>query len=110
MTKQTIDEIRKNDTKVAVEFNNIQFTSCNDTIHDAPPNTIFIYDMICGMHINGPHLRLSRLTDGGPIYEIVNDTVCMQYPLRPYPMEITINDFAIEKISDERFCTVYINK
>jgi hypothetical protein len=110
MTKQTINEIRKSNTKSSVLFNNIQFTSCDDKILNAPENNILISDTLCGMHINGPHLRISKLTDGGGIYEIVNDTVCSSYALNTYPRGITTNDFAIETLSDERFCNIYINK
>lgn len=110
MTKQTIDEIKKIGTKSGFTFNGIHFTSCDDKIQNAPPNTILIYDVMCGMQVSGPRLRISRLSDGGGIYEIFNDPVCGQYALNTYPRGITTNDFAVEKLSDERFCTIYINK
>lgn len=110
MKKQTIDEIKKIGTKSGFTFNGIHFTSCDDKIQNAPPNSILIYDVMCGMQVSGPRLRISRLSDGGGIYEIFNDPVCGQYALNTYSQGITTNDFAVEKLSDERFCTVYINK
>jgi hypothetical protein len=110
MTKQTMNDIQKIDTRLTFTYNGIQFISCDENVKTAPVNTIVIYDMQCNMHINESHVRVSKLTDGGGIYEIFNDPVCGKYSLNPYPSGISTNDFSVETLSDERFCTVYINK
>lgn len=54
------------------------------------------------------YLSIPALSSGGEIYRIYNDKICSRYKLSLYPFNFSINDFAIEKLSTERFCTKFI--
>ncbi|MCL5432608.1 MAG: glycosyltransferase family 39 protein [Patescibacteria group bacterium] len=54
-------------------------------------------------------LSISRLADGGTIYRIYNDTICAKYKLDRYPSSISLNDLALEKLSEKQFCETFIS-
>jgi hypothetical protein len=90
-----------------IEFQNISFVSCDDTVKSIPKNNLIIYDVNCGMNITLPHIQIVRLADAGGVFNIYNDALCSKYTLNPYPTGIKISDFNVEKQSVERFCTTY---
>ena len=106
MNETTIPVIREIHTENSFEFDNITFSSCKN--EQPANNTIAIYDALCDVKINEPHARIARLTDGGSLYQIINDTTCMKYPLNPYPSGITLNDFNLKELQEQRFCMMYL--
>lgn len=110
MTKQSMPEIKRiyaNESQN--EFQNIRFVSCDNTLQSIAGSSLVIYDVKCGMKIDAPHIRISRLTDAGGIYNIYNDTLCSPYTLNPYPTGVKISDFNVEGLSTERFCKTFFN-
>jgi len=105
MNRSTMPIIRHTDTNNRFTFDKITFSSCENG--PAPKDTIAIYDAICDAHVNEPHDRIARLSDGGSLYQIVHDKTCMQYPLNPYPIGVTMNDFKLNQLSEEHFCMIY---
>ena len=48
--------------------------------------------------------RIAEARDSGSRFYIVNDLLCKNYGLRRYPNPRRIEDFAIEKMSNQGFC------
>ena len=46
--------------------------------------------------------------DGGGVFNIYNDKVCSGYTLKRYPYNLQFSDFAVEKLSKEKFCQTFI--
>lgn len=55
-------------------------------------------------------LSIARLSDGGEIYGIYNDSICEKYTLSRYPKDITLDDFKIEQLTESRFCEKFITR
>lgn len=108
MTKQTLPLIMHINTESRFEFDEITFSSCDNG--PVPNDTIAIYDALCDKHIKEPHIRIARLIDAGGLYQIVHDKICNSYPLNPYPVGVTMNDFNINQLSERRFCILYVAK
>lgn len=56
------------------------------------------------------HNNIAQLSDGGTIYSVFNDNLCTKYNLSRYPIGITLRDFDVENLSEERFCTQFITQ
>lgn len=98
-------------TSPAFTMNGIQFKPCDLKTDVQAIEGISIIDTIhCQLVPPLPHLSISKLSDGGEIYRIYNDSICGSYNLKRYSQHITINDFAIENLSVERFCETYISR
>jgi len=96
------------------EYNNVTFTQCRDTL-DFSGNTTIVGVAIkkCGsLDFNTPqgNLAIPQLSDGGPIFRIVNDTICSKYheSLSHFPYNFSFSDFAVENLPEERFCEKFI--
>lgn len=59
------------------------------------------------MFIKQPMIAIPTLSDGGTLYMIFNDRVCGNYALSSYPTGFTIDDFDVEHLSEEQFCTKF---
>lgn len=107
--KNTYQKIRKNYKSEDFRFQNVLFAGCDRTIDPAKEKIIIIYDSNCGgLSKNISHLAIPRLSDGGQSYQIYNDSICSSFNLKRYPSNLTIDDFAIEKMSTQKFCETYI--
>lgn len=60
------------------------------------------------LFINQPMIVIPTLSDGGSLYMIFNDKICTNYALASYPTGFSINDFAIEELSEKQFCERFI--
>ncbi|MCL4200580.1 hypothetical protein KJZ67_04565 [Patescibacteria group bacterium] len=60
------------------------------------------------LFINRPMTAISSLSDGGTLYMLFNDMLCSNYALLPYPAKFTMDDFAVENLSEAAFCEKYI--
>ncbi len=96
----------------SITFDGITFTSCNNSIDVGNTNAIHIVSSICGFpSVNTlTHTKISRLSDGGTIFDIYNNSVCNRDSLSNYPHDIIQTDFAVESMPAEAFCRVYISK
>ncbi len=60
------------------------------------------------LFINKPMITIASLSDGGSLYNIFNDRVCSKYALGGYPTGFTMDDFDVERLSEEQFCTKFV--
>jgi len=110
LNNQTAGKIRKIvTTPDKVIFNNIEFAGCNNTIDPSKIKKVVLYDYVCGnLPKEAKHLTIARLSDGGESYRIYNDKLCSKFGLKQFPSGISINDFAIESLSIQKFCKTFI--
>lgn len=95
-----------------ITFDGITFTSCDNSIDVASSSAVHIVSSLCGFPTKQTmtHTKLSRLSDGGTIFDIYNNDVCNRDILSTYPNNITLKDFAVESMSASDFCTTYVSK
>ncbi len=91
------------------DFMHLKFRGCDNTIDPSSTNDLIIYDFNCGaLKKDYKHVAIPRLSDGGQSYEIFNDKICGKVNLKRYPQNIKIDDFAIENLSQQKFCETFI--
>ncbi len=95
-----------------ITFDGITFTSCDNSIDPASSSAVHIVSSLCGFPAKQTttYTKLSRLSDGGTIFDIYNNDVCNRDTLSTYPHGITLKDFAVESMSAETFCRIFISK
>lgn len=60
------------------------------------------------LFIKRPMVTIASLSDGGSLYNIFNDQICSKYALGSYPTGFTMDDFDVEHLSEEQFCTKFV--
>ena len=110
--RDTAGKIRSLVREEKYEYKNAVFTGCLSNLNFSK-ETIYIGGATskCGQidfKYNRQYLNIPRLSDGGPIYTIVNDSICGKYHLNLFPSNILISDFAINDLSEKRFCKQFI--
>jgi hypothetical protein len=109
ITNQTIPSIKKTLGAPAFTFDGIDFEPCDASAATGSATGVRLYDAGCNAVIDAPHKSITRLSDAGEIYKIMNDPLCSRYQLHRYPENITLSDFLVEKLPTKRFCELYIN-
>jgi 4-amino-4-deoxy-L-arabinose transferase-like glycosyltransferase len=90
-------------------FANLKFMGCDNTIDPSKTKDVIIYDFNCGaLKKTYPRVVIPRLSDGGQSYDIFNDKVCSGYNIKRYPVGLSVDDFAIENQSAQKFCETFI--
>lgn len=110
MNANTMPDISRIDTHLPFDFDGVHFTDCDAGVQTVPDGGLGIYDATCDMKLTGLSTHISRLTDGGALYTIINDPLCKRETLNAYPTGVTISDLAIEKLPPSRFCTIYVSQ
>lgn len=110
ITRSNIKEISTYVKTLSFSLNGLTFAPCDDHLTIIPSSTISVVDRNCTSILDVSHLSISRLSDGGEIYRIYNDSLCNGFNLKRYPQDISINDFAVNTLSTERFCETYISR
>ncbi len=110
--KNTAEKVKKLIQQNTYEYNNVKFIQCPNTLN-LPADAIIINDTSKKCRNYNPeafeyYLTIPRLSDGGALFRIVNDTVCNKYTLGRFPHNISFSDFAIENLSEKRFCEKFI--
>lgn len=93
----------------SLNYDNLKIASCPNK--QFPEGSIIISEssIRCPMlPKDSKELIIPRLSDGGAIYTIFNDSLCSKYKLKPYPQNITLSDFEIDKLSEKKFCETFI--
>ena len=107
--KDTYLQVRKVYKSDEFTFKNLKFVGCDNTIDPTQTRGLIIYDFNCGaLKKDYKHIAIPRLSDGGQSYEIFNDKICGKFNLKRYPQNIKIDDFAIENLSQQKFCETFI--
>lgn len=109
LDKGNIATIGDNYKKGVYEYDNIVFTSCTSNMNFTKRPDLFIVDSICET-IEQNHISIAKLDDGGEVYKIFNDQACSGYSLNRYPQNIKISDYAIEELSQDEFCKIYMTR
>ncbi len=109
-TIPTLSQPMKPDSPIT--FDGITFTSCDNSIDVASSSAVHVVSSLCGFPTKQTqtHTKLSRLSDGGTIFDIYNNAVCNRDTLSTYPNNITLKDFAVESMSASDFCRTFISK
>lgn len=111
ITKDTISNISSLMKTSSFEIHGVQFKPCDLQANIGKNPGISIIDIIhCKFIPDMPHLSISKLSDGGEIYRIYNDSLCNGFNPKRYPQNIAIHDFAIDTLSTERFCDTFISR
>jgi len=109
LDKSNISTIGDNYKKGIYEHGNVRFTSCSPDSDYEQSTDLFIVDSICET-IEQDHISIARLDDGGEFYKIYNDKICSSYSLNRYPQNIKLGDYAIEELSQKKFCETYVTR
>lgn len=108
-TKDTAQTIANNLNNNKHTFGNVTFLSCNKPVPFTKTNNVVIFDNQCGPGlVSGSHLSIALLKDGGEVFQIYNDKVCIGAGLSRYASGITLDDFAMESLSNKAFCEKFI--
>ncbi len=59
---------------------------------------------------NSEYLSVNEEQFGGPLYYIINDSLCSKYELQPWLRFRFVKDYTIERLNDENFCHNWIKK
>ncbi len=110
--RDTAGEIRELIKEEKYEYKNVVFTGCLSNLNSSK-DTVYIGVAIskCGnvdFTLRGDNLNIPRLSDGGPIYRIVNDNLCGKHHLNLFPSNILVSDFDINNLPEKRFCKQFI--
>lgn len=109
-TKNTAESVRDAFSSQPLTYQNISYITCDENIA-YQEDDIVIAPLLKECHAipkEKPYVSIAQLSDGGEIYRVYNDSICSSYTLSPYPHGITLNDFAIEDLSEEQYCTAFI--
>ena len=109
LSKETIRSLSLSNINDSFDLNGVSFRGCIP-INNASANQTIIMDAICTPSTMNSYHSISRLTDGGPIYNIENDILCQKHNLKQYPNKITTYQLAIDAINEQAFCETYISK
>jgi hypothetical protein len=98
--------------KNTYEIRNATFAQCSQKIKLLPDQAVVVNAETTCADIDlskfWNNLAIPRLADGGAIYKIFNDTICSKYDLSHCPYGFSLSDFAIETLSEKRFCEKFI--
>lgn len=93
-------------------YNKTRFLSnCSQITKQDLANNIILIDQINPVKCeidqkNTP--KIANPKDAGGIFNIVNESLCSNYPKNRYPYPASIYDFKVENMTDETFCKMWI--
>lgn len=104
--KNTVGQINNSLRNEKFVFNSIKFMSCDDNIKET--KSVVIEDMNCSKLLNLGAVEIAQLKDSGIRYFIYNDQICNKYGPAGYISNLKLSDFAMESLSQKRFCEAFI--
>ncbi len=110
-SKNDILNINKVYASQKYEYKDTKFVdNCDKISKDDIKNKVLVFveqGLSCQLdQDNSPKIANPR--DGGGIYNIVNEKLCIPYPKERFPNPRIISDFNIERLSDQEFCELWI--
>lgn len=111
-SKDVVIKINSHYLSQNFEYNGAEFTSdCQKITKSDLDNSIILIDQInpikCRLdQKNTPKIANPR--DAGGIFNIINESLCSNYPKNRYPNPRSIYDFKVENLSNEAFCKMWI--
>ena len=107
--KTSAETIKNNLKAQKYSLGNVTFKACSLPIDLKNKDNLLIIDAKCGNQFKDlPHLSASSLKDGGETFRIYNDKICKNVPLERYISNFKLENFSIEKLSNENFCKNFI--
>lgn len=107
--KDTANIIKNNINKSNYSLGNVAFASCNTSLgHEDEKNLIIIDSQCPNPKIPLPNISIARLKDGGESFKIFNDRLCNGIILNRYASNMSISDFSVEALPNEKFCQTFI--
>ncbi len=110
--KKTIEDINSSYLHQNFEYKEAKFIDdCQKITKQDFANSVIFVDQInpgkCEINEkNTP--KISNPSDAGGIFNIINESLCSNYPRNRYPNPKSIYDFNVEKMTDEAFCKMWI--
>lgn len=112
LNANTVKPIRSAFLAETYAWENASFTkSCPTKADIDKGDTVYILSNTSPckeLFIRRPMTAIPSLADGGTLYMIFNDRVCRNYALSSYPTGFTMQDFAVENLSERQFCERFI--
>lgn len=108
--KSSILEINKVYKSGNYDYQRVKFVNnCTQvTANDLKESTIFIEQTInCSLDQNNTN-KIANPKDGGGMYNIINDSLCAKFKLNRYPYPRGIDQFNVENMNLETFCSTWI--
>lgn len=108
--KSSILEINKVYKSGNYEYQRVKFVNnCTQvTANNLKESTIFIEQTIdCSLDQNNTS-KIANPKDGGGMYNIINDSLCHKFKLDRYPYPRRIDQFNVENMDLETFCSTWI--
>ncbi len=87
----------------------VSFVPCNKDEKVFMQQGVYIVDSMCGEGNVVSHKAITQLKDGGAVYRIYNDSLCKDFELKSYPVNLKLSDFEVETLSVREFCEVFIS-
>jgi len=107
-SKDGIDELKQGRDKSML--GNTEFISCNMRIQEENLTSILLVDARCPLtEKRGFDASIIRHSDGGALTYIMGDTVCTQSRIKA-PQQMTLDDFAIERLGKDDFCNAFVRR
>jgi 4-amino-4-deoxy-L-arabinose transferase-like glycosyltransferase len=111
LNQQTISQVDVSLQKKKYDIENVHFVSCDTTAQTEKVKGIVVIQSQCGSVITQEAFhKISLLLDGGEVYRIYHDTVCSLYELPTYPAKNSLQEFAVENLSNTSYCQTFISK
>jgi len=110
--KKTIKEINSRYLLHNFEYKEAKFIDdCQKITKQDLTNSSILIDQINQVKCeidqkNTPKIANPR--DTGGIYNIINESLCLNYPKNRYPYPRSIYDFKVESLTDEAFCKMWV--
>lgn len=110
--KNTINDINSKYLSGNFEYKGASFIDdCQEITKQDLDNSIILIDQTnpvkCELYQKDTP-KIANPKDAGGIYNIVNESLCVNYPSNRYPQPQNIYDFKIENLTDEAFCKIWI--
>jgi len=92
-----------------IVLDNVAFMGCDNSVDPTKTKKVILSNNVCGgLSSKAKRLSIARFSDGGELYGIYNDTMCSRFSLKPYPSNISVNDFDVEQMTAPQFCQTFV--
>lgn len=112
----TVYSNKNKDSRTKFYFYNNSFATDGIIFSDCPGESIVlsskthIFDNSCPVIPSQSHNAITLLRDGGEVFLIFNDLLCLSYDLQRFPNRLTLSDFTVEALTTDKFCETYISR
>lgn len=111
-SKEAISRINNEYLSQNFQYNKVEFThNCQRITPQDLEDTVILIDQLnpvrCKIDQKNT-LKIADPKDAGGIYNIINDSLCSNYPKNRFSNPKSIYDFKVENLTDEIFCKIWI--